>query len=634
MSIRARLRARLGAKILLVMALVLVATSVLFLALLVPVYRHELLDERQAVANKLVALLHITLENAMLKRDIEGLRDIVERLGASDNIAGVMIANPAGEIRFSSRATQIGKTYAGVGALCPGCGLSGQRAEIGSAFMRGLDDREVLRAVNVVANREPCTQCHGPVAENPVNGLLVVDYAAESLKQQAARTTALLAGAGGIVLLGALGATWLMLRRFVIAPVVRLGDASRLLASGDLSARADLGNGQMRDGDEIADLGRHFDDMAARLEATVTVLRRHEAFQQALIDGIPDGVRVMDENFTVIAANAAYGRQCGVPLEQIIGRPCYASSHKRAEPCVPTLVVCPVVAMRTHAGSIKCTDTHLDGAGASLPVEISAAAIERGTGPAARRYIVESIRDLTGQAQVSQEQRLSEIGLLATGMAHEIHNPLTSIRLGIKAIQRSLGAQNIDSEIRDYIGMVDAEIDRCLEVTERLMWLSQPAGEKGGLVEIAKVARDVIALLHYEAESRKLDVVADVQDAPRIIANSSELGMILINLMQNAFHASPQGGVVKVAATAGNDGMVSLAVTDTGVGIAAEDMEKIFYPFWSRRADGSTGSGLGLAICKELVKKWGGTIRAASMPGSGATFTLTFPSAEKSVGIA
>jgi len=92
--------------------------------------------------------------------------------------------------------------------------------------------------------------------------------------------------------------------------------------------------------------------------------------------------------------------------------------------------------------------------------------------------------------------------------------------------------------------------------------------------------------------------------------------------------------VVKVAAAAGNDGMVSLAVTDTGVGIAAEDMEKIFYPFWSRRADGSTGSGLGLAICKELVKKWGGTIRAASTPGSGATFTLTFPSAEKSVGIA
>lgn len=633
------LRNHLGAKILLVMAGVLIATSLIFLPLLMSVYRSELLAERQAVSSRLVSMLHITLENAMLKRDIDGLREIVERLGRSDNLAAVMIANPAGEVRFSSVPEFIGRRFQGVGEICPGCALNGQRAETASAFMVDDKGRDVLRSVNVVANREPCTLCHGPLDQNPVNGLLVVDYAAANLKDQATRTAVLLATAGFIVLLGSLAATWLVLRRLVIAPVARLSDASRALAEGDLSARAGLSRGNGAEGsregdDEIADLARNFDQMATRLERTVGTLRAHEAFQQAWMDGIADGVRVIDDNFTVVAANAQYCRQVGRSLTDVVGRPCFVSSHGRSEACIPTLIVCPVVIMRKHPETLKCTHTHVDANGSNMAVEIIAAPIEMDLPEGPKRFIVESIRDLASQVQVSQEQRLSEIGLLATGLAHEIHNPLTSIRLGIKAIQRNVAAQSVDAEIKDYIGMVDSEIDRCLNVTERLMWLSQPAGEHGTLVGVEKVVRDVAALLHYEAESRKLRVVIEADPSARVLANGSELGMIVLNLVQNAFHASPAGGVITVRSRLTDAKDVEITVEDNGVGIAPENLEKIFYPFWTRRADGSMGSGLGLAICKELVKKWNGTIGARSAPGQGATFTLVFPSAERAVGLA
>jgi len=625
------LRGRLGVKILLAMASAMTVTSLVFLVLIVPSYRDSLLNERRTGSAKLGHMLQITLENAMLKRDIAGLRTIVERIGQERTIERAMILNPAGIVRFSSDPTMIDRHFDGIEALCPNCKISGGGNAFGTDFL--ADDRgvKVLRAVNTVANQEPCSKCHGPVASHPINGYLVIDHSAARLEKQAIWSAALLAVAGFVCLLGALASTWLAIRRFVLRPVRALSDASIALAGGDLSARVRFDQTGSKEADEISLLGQSFDRMAAELDKTIIRLREHQTFQQSLIDGIPDGVRVINEEFSVVAANKEYCRTVGMTLQEVLAVPCYASSHGRSERCVPTMVVCPLTALSdSKTGSlVKCSHSHIvHREDHSYPVEVIASRLEVEIGGHSRFYVVESIRDLSRQAKVSQEQRLAEIGQLAVGVAHEIRNPLASIDLGLKAIGRSLQKGKQAGEMIEYMEAVNTSIAACINVTDRLLHLSRLPTEKGQLLNVQVIVQDIVSLLRYEAESRNVDVEIDIPERLRMVASDGEMRMVVLNLVQNAFHAMPSGGRLTIRAKEMEDGRIEISIADTGCGISAEHLTKIFYPFWSWRADGSSGSGLGLPISKTTVERWFGEISASSEPGKGSTFILTFPSAE------
>ena len=167
---------KIGARIVILIAAVLTATSVLFLALFAPLYRQEVAQERKATSLRLAGMLQIALENAMLKRDIPGLRQIVDGLGRSPDVDLVMIIAPSGEVRFSSDSTQIGRRTE-LEALCAGCdGLinTTRPGAEAAGFVRNARGAFVLRSVRAVANREACSQCHGPPDSHPVNGFLVV----------------------------------------------------------------------------------------------------------------------------------------------------------------------------------------------------------------------------------------------------------------------------------------------------------------------------------------------------------------------------------------------------------------------------------------------------------------------------
>ena len=200
------------------------------------------------------------------------------------------------------------------------------------------------------------------------------------------------------------------------------------------------------------------------------------------------------------------------------------------------------------------------------------------------------------------------------------------MQFGLTAIQARLGQPDRIGEAKEYMELVSREIERCIDVTGRLMRLSEGPTERGVLVDVGEVARGIASLLRYEAETRRIALTVDIAAGTRIIASESEIGMVLVNLVQNAFHATAAGGRVTVSGGSGPAGEVAITVADTGRGIPPEDLARIFLPFWTRRADRSEGSGLGLSICKALVGKWHGTIAVSSRYGEGATFRLVFPS--------
>ena len=155
---------RLNRKFLLGNAAGIVVSSLLFLVLYLGIYQEQLADERADAATQVNQLLETSLQNAMLKRDIEGLREIVNKLGAQDEIVNVMILNPTGEVRFSSTASLIGRRLdRGREPTCTACHGGPERAN--TAFIDNEVGRSVLRSVNPVRNKPACLECHGTVSE-------------------------------------------------------------------------------------------------------------------------------------------------------------------------------------------------------------------------------------------------------------------------------------------------------------------------------------------------------------------------------------------------------------------------------------------------------------------------------------
>lgn len=585
-------------------------------------YRNQLQQEKANAANQVNRLLQTSLEAAMLRKDLDMLRFIVNQFGAQKGVSNIGIINRSGIIRFSNHPDWLDNPIA---LNCDGCDFDPSRSTAAiSFFTQNAQGKNVLRSIHPVLNRNPCKECHGPAEVNPVNGTLVVDYQAATIQQQAKKTTFVLMGSGSIiVVVNLIGGLWFM-RRFVLLPIAHLEETSNALAAGNLNARVKV------DGDdEIAHLGSRFNQMAESLHTSMREIKNKEAFLQGLVDANPDGIRVIDDQYNVVLANKAYCEHIGITLEQAVSQPCY-SCHRRDKPCIPTLICCPLHELKTETRPLKIHHSHVTTAGREIAVEIFAASMS--THPESETdqpttLIVESIRDLSKTIQISHEHKLSEIGRLAAGVAHEIHNPLASVRLALDASIRfgNRGENDIPKPIHDCLLLVDREVNRCIDVTERLLKLSMFTGVETQIVMVNQAIDETISLLKWEAAEDGVDIQLNLDSSqPRVLANESDLRIIILNLVQNAFHAITGEGVLTIS-TKRAARQVYLFFEDTGIGIPVENLQRIFDPFFSHRADKTEGTGLGLAITQALVERYNGKISAENKHEGGSRFILSFP---------
>lgn len=596
----------------LIAAVLILVTSALFLVVVSRQYKTSILKAHEEASMNVNMLLQAALENAMIKRDLNGLQEIVARLGQQENVTGVMIANPLGEIRFSSYSERLFQSVDD-----DNFDRAATTGVKHASFLVLTDGREVLRSINPVHNQPRCGECHGTVADHPINGLLIVDYDASGVRATVRRGALMLAALGVAVLLLLQAGLWGAVNRLVVGRLNRLSVTATAIASGDLTVRTNT-----RGNDEVARLGARFDEMADRLHSSITELQAAYTSLQTLIDAIPDGVRVISPDFRIVMANKAYCTQIGEPPDQVIGQHCYASSHKRDAPCIPTLVTCPVEAiLQGGQGDLTCSHDHLDKNGSEFSVEVSAAAVTLRKDGKDQGCVVESIRDLDTDVAISQKQRLAEMGSLAAGVAHEVHNPLSSISLVLRAIKSQ---ENLSDDAENYLQVAETEIGNCQKITESLLRLTALPQTEPELVDIAAVTRDTASLLSFEAEQAGVTITLDLTDAPRVVARDSDIRNLMFNLAINAIHAMPDGGDLRIACGVAGD-MVRIEVEDTGVGIPERDQPKILLPFWTRRADGSRGRGLGLAICSSVVKNLDGMLQFHSEVGVGTRFVIELP---------
>jgi len=597
-------------------ALGLLFSSLFFLALFVSLYRGQLEAERARAAMQVSRLVEASLVSPLFERADARLQPLVRRLAEQPGILAVRIADGSGDVQIASDARALGMNIAYQASASQ---------EMQPRLVEDRAGRAVLRSTTTLTdNASRCVECEDGKSGEPSVGFLSVDFDATAIRDKTRTTTLLLMGSGAFVVLINVAGGWWFIRRYVIGPVEQLSAASQRLAEGDLDARLDVAGE-----DEVSLLADRFNGMAATLQEKIGQLEEKEVFLQALVDAIPDGIRVIDEGYRVMLCNEAYLDQHGFGD---IARPsgqCYAATYQRDTPCPETLRVCPLREVMDSDEPLRVVHRHLRADRTSLDVEIYAAPLRVMRDGQPRRMVVESIRDLEQQIRFSHEQRLSELGRLAAGVAHEIHNPLTSVRMALRAAEQASGAAADGStKLHEYLELVDHEVAKCEDVTRKLLKLSVPPPSCRELVVVEQVTEETVQLLGWEARSKGVELRSHIDGGPlRVLAADSDLRMVALNLAQNAFHAMPAGGRLEVRGHREADEVV-LVFEDTGVGIEPADRLRIFEPFFSRRADGVRGTGLGLSITKAIVESHGGKLDVDSVVGQGSRFTVRFPDAD------
>ena len=224
------------------------------------------------------------------------------------------------------------------------------------------------------------------------------------------------------------------------------------------------------------------------------------------------------------------------------------------------------------------------------------------------------------QEATHRKEKLMALGHLAAGVAHEIRNPLSSI----KGLAKYFAERTPPGgEAYELAQVMAKEADRLNRVVSELLELVRPAHLKWQPVDLNEVIGHSLQLVSQDASGRDITLQFTAQPSLcRIQADPDRLNQVLLNLYLNAIQAIGREGIITVAVAECGDGRIKLSVADSGKGMTAEQLQAIFTPYFTTKAD---GTGLGLAVVQNIVEQHGGTIHVESTPGRGAVFTLYLP---------
>ncbi len=346
-----------------------------------------------------------------------------------------------------------------------------------------------------------------------------------------------------------------------------------------------------------------------------------------VLDSVGDGVIVISREGLVTLMNPAAEEMTGRSRRQMLG-----SSFKEAFSAEPVLVE---MVDRTSVSGISLSDQDnvvLNPSGRVIPANATTCPLLRADGEAIG--VILTLRDLTSirelEAAVRQADRLSTLGTLAAGLAHEVKNPLGGIKGAAQLLEREIDA---DSDLQEYPRVMIKEAERIDKIIRQLLDLASPRGPRYTPVNLHMVLGDIILLQREAAGSREVSIATGVDPSiPPIMADEAQLTQVFLNLIRNAIEAMPDGGRITVSSRvlaeyhlARNESrsrMVAVEVTDTGPGISEENLVKVGTPFFSTK---DNGTGLGLAICQKIVAEHRGMLKIDSKPGQGTKISVLLP---------
>jgi PAS domain S-box-containing protein len=357
-------------------------------------------------------------------------------------------------------------------------------------------------------------------------------------------------------------------------------------------------------------------------------LGRLREFNDNILESLDDGLVVFDDEETIVRWNHALETFYGVSREHAIDRRLTdvfdgefvdaIRAAMRDNPDGAALFKVPVTARRRQDEGHE--PPH-------LLVNATVVPLQHVTGPEPITGTILLLENVTEQVRLEEHLQISEkmasLGLLAAGVAHEVNTPLT----GISSYTQMLLEQADPADPRtQLLEKIERQTFRAAKIVNGLLTLSRPgtAGGERAPVDLSNVVTDVLSLLEHQLELGKIKVRRELSDVPvTVLGIEHQLQQVFLNLFLNARDAMPRGGWLTLATRV--EGDVAFAeVADTGQGIPAEQLSRIYDPFFTTKPIGR-GTGLGLSISYGIVREHDGNLRCDSAVGQGTRFTLTLP---------
>jgi len=224
------------------------------------------------------------------------------------------------------------------------------------------------------------------------------------------------------------------------------------------------------------------------------------------------------------------------------------------------------------------------------------------------------------EAAVRRSERLAALGQLSAGLAHELRNPLGTMKASAEMLMRNVGSEN--ETAREVAGFISCEVDRTNSLVTRFLEFARPLKPRVATADVTEILDRAVTLVERDAPQYHVTVYKNYSpDLAPFPLDAELMERVFYNLLVNAAQASPEGGAITVKTRAA-DGMAEVSVIDRGKGIEKKDMEEIFNPFFTTKPE---GSGLGLAIVSKIVDEHGGRIAVESEPGKGSVFRVYLP---------
>ncbi len=432
--------------------------------------------------------------------------------------------------------------------------------------------------------------------------------------------------------------TLYVLNRRVLRRLDELGaSVNEIRSRGDPSARVPVTGG-----DELSALALEINRMLAAVEDAQADLKESDEQFRRMAETITDGLMIIEEGKTVYL-NSRASQIFGYPEDELAAldlvdivapderqRVESRMAESRRAGSVPEELECWIV---QKDGTRRCVANRYASSvsveGTSRHYVVSTDVTERRhAGDALRdhsRRLEEMVEERTVELQNAQEElmrmeKLALLGELAGGVSHELRNPLAVISNAVYFLRTLLS--DADETVAEYLEMISGEVQRAAKIVSDLLDFSRAKPAERVQAAVPQLISEV---LHRKRPPDGITVKTDIPpDLPDIVVDPQQLGLVLANLVTNAFEAMPEGGVLSISATCDHD-EVLLSVSDTGEGIAPQDMPKVFEPLYTTKPH---GIGLGLSLCRSLLDANQGGISVQSVVGSGTTFTVVLPTTQ------
>jgi two-component system, NtrC family, sensor kinase len=358
------------------------------------------------------------------------------------------------------------------------------------------------------------------------------------------------------------------------------------------------------------------------LEQKAMQIERLKDFSENIVESLNIGVLTVDLDDRIESWNPQLERLLDIPRSEAVG-------HRLGE-ALPGNLVGEISSRATEEHVSGIYKFHLSSrTGHHLVVNASIAPLVGKTGERLGRLIL--LDDITQRVrleeQMVQTEKLTSLGLLAAGVAHEVNTPLAVISNYIQMLAKQIPP---DDPRQKTIEKIVKQTFRASEIVNNLLNFSRTGAAEFVPVDVNHVLEETLSLVQHPFKTAQVNVIQTLQkDLPPVLGSITRLQQVFLNLLMNARDAMPNGGMVEVR-TASQNGSVEIEVADTGIGIPPEVLHRIFDPFFTTKASGR-GTGLGLSVSYGIIKEHAGKVDVRSTPGKGTSFRLEFPAARRAV---